>query len=400
MLGLALLGPTPGTFRSAAADVVEREILLGPGYNQVVYTGPQVNAAEVAEAVPGLRSVLRWDALAQGYKAYSPLLPAAGNSLERIAPGDALWVDVATRSQWTMPVVEGPGTRTLHAGWNLVGWTDRAVADTAALFAPVGDRLRAAYRFDAATGFTPIYSPLLPAALASPGVERYDLLWLQVSTDPPLTWQITPEALLLVAGDFALPPARTLQEVEQAVVYVASSGQAGGGFIISDTQVLTAAHVVGTDLTVSVRFPGQNSIAGRVTARDTRLDVAVITVDGFPEGSRRLEWQGGRRPSLTTPAWAWGFPYESRVVGAGFAMAVTVSSGIVSAHRLRNAIYFLQTDAAINPGNSGGPLTTVDGRAVGLNTSVLTVDGEDAEGLNFALDLAQHQDEIRALLSR
>jgi serine protease Do len=88
------------------------------------------------------------------------------------------------------------------------------------------------------------------------------------------------------------------------------------------------------------------------------------------------------------------------VVASGFNLAVTVSGGIVSAHHTRHSATILQTDAAINPGNSGGPLTTTDGRVVGINTSVLTVDGEDVESLNFALDIPGHRDFISQLLSQ
>lgn len=196
------------------------------------------------------------------------------------------------------------------------------------------------------------------------------------------------------------PPATNTAEVADAVVYIASSDDAGAGFIVSGTQVLTAAHVVGSDSIVVVRFPRGHSLRGRVTARDQRLDVAVITVDGIPEGVRRLRLGRAGSPPLATSVWAWGFPYESRMIAAGFEIAITVSSGIISAHRLRDDVLSLQTDAAIGPGNSGGPLTTADGRAVGLITSILTVDGRDAEGMNLALDLTGHSERIDTMRQR
>jgi S1-C subfamily serine protease len=46
--------------------------------------------------------------------------------------------------------------------------------------------------------------------------------------------------------------------------------------------------------------------------------------------------------------------------------------------------YFIQTDAAINPGNSGGALVDVDGRLLGINTSILTRSG-GSNGIGFAI---------------
>ena len=245
-----------------------------------------------------------------------------------------------------------------------------------------------------------LYSPVLPITLPVDVIEPNDVIWMQVTDGPVIEWDVRP-GRGLVSDAAIVPLATRVQDVRDAVVYIASSTQGGGGFIVSDVQILTVAHVVGRDSTVSVRFPHLDERrTGRVTAIDNRLDIAVITVDDLPIGARRLDWESALRPDYVTPVWAWGFPWESRVVASGFNLAVTVSAGIVWAHRTRGGVSTLQTDAAINPGNSGGPLTTIDGRVVGMNTHVLTVDGEDAEGLNFALDIANHRGTIRALLDR
>ena len=399
MLGFLALSGVAGASR-LEASVEVREILLTPGYNQVVYTGPDSPAAEVAAGIPGLRTILQWDAAAQSYRSHSPLIPGAGGDLSTLQWGDALWLDMAMNSLWRMPVVEGPDALTLYPGWNLVGWAGADSIDADLLLEPIGDRLSSAFLFGTA-GLVQLYSPLLPIPLPVGAIEPNDVIWLQVSGGAAIDWPVVPAGERRVGDTVAIPLATSVQQVRDAVVYIASSTQGGGGFIVSDTQILTAAHVVGRDATVSVRFPelGARRI-GRVTAVDNQLDIAVITVDDLPAGSRRLDWQSAPQPAYVTPVWAWGFPWESRIVASGFNLAVTVSAGIISSHRVRGDAYTLQTDAAINPGNSGGPLTTIDGRVVGMNTSILTVDGEDAEGLNFALDIARHRDRIRALLDR
>ena len=398
LLALLALSGVAGASRAEAATDA-REILLTPGYNQVVYTGADAPAADIAADIPGIRTILRWDAATQAYRSHSPFLPGSGGDLTTIEWGDALWLDVTMSSLWAMPIVEGPESLTLHAGWNLVGWAQSDAIDAGVLLEPIGERLSSAFLFGS-TGLVQLYSPLLPIALPVNPIQPNDVIWLQVDGGAPIDWDVAPSEQAV--GDAPLLELATnVQQVRDAVVYVASSTQGGGGFIVSDTKILTAAHVVGADTTVALRFPHLNTRrTGRVTAVDTVLDVAVITVDDLPVGTRRLDWQSAARPSYVTPVWAWGFPWESRVVASGFNLAVSVSGGIISAHRVRNDVDTLQTDAAINPGNSGGPLTTIDGRVVGMNLSVLTVDGDDAEGLNFALDISGHRDRIQVLLDR
>ena len=60
-------------------------------------------------------------------------------------------------------------------------------------------------------------------------------------------------------------------------------------------------------------------------------------------------------------------------VGSPLSLNGTVTSGVVSAlDRGATAEAMIQTDASINPGNSGGPLVDLDGRVVGINTSIAT----------------------------
>jgi serine protease Do len=57
-------------------------------------------------------------------------------------------------------------------------------------------------------------------------------------------------------------------------------------------------------------------------------------------------------------------------IGSPLGFGDSVSSGVLSGH---DADY-LRTDARIYPGNSGGPLTTADGKVIGINTMVLRPD--------------------------
>jgi S1-C subfamily serine protease len=78
------------------------------------------------------------------------------------------------------------------------------------------------------------------------------------------------------------------------------------------------------------------------------------------------------------------------VIGNPFGLECSVTAGIVSAKGRfigqGNYDDFLQTDAPINPGNSGGPLLDLEGRVIGINTSIFSRSGGNI-GIGFAIPI-------------
>jgi S1-C subfamily serine protease len=77
-------------------------------------------------------------------------------------------------------------------------------------------------------------------------------------------------------------------------------------------------------------------------------------------------------------------------VGTPFELPGSVSFGVISAlHRGRIGFSsvedYIQTDAAINPGSSGGPLCDLDGRLVGVNSAIYSLDSRGSNGIGFAV---------------
>ncbi len=164
-----------------------------------------------------------------------------------------------------------------------------------------------------------------------------------------------------------------------AVVAVESAGGRGTGFFVAPTMIVTNAHVVGNDFSVTIRGAA-GSRPGRVARVARDLDLAIVEVDQ----------SAASRVMLPLGAVARVRPGQE-VVAVGSALGMlsnTVTRGIISAVRDVNGITLLQTDAAINPGNSGGPLIDRTGSVVGITT--MKVSGQ-AESLGFALavDYAQ-----------
>ena len=195
--------------------------------------------------------------------------------------------------------------------------------------------------------------------------------------------------------------------IGRAIVHVQTGDNAGSGFVVSislasdgtsEAHIITNGHVLGGATTATVWFSNGARRESTVIATDETLDLAMLAVPRAPRSVQPLLLAASAdTPDLGDPARAWGYPFEAAVVAAGFSRAPTLSAGIVSARRIREDIHYLQTDAAVNPGNSGGPLLNAAGSVIGINTFILTPGGNDPEGLNFALDVGAHLDQLIAL---
>lgn len=133
------------------------------------------------------------------------------------------------------------------------------------------------------------------------------------------------------------------------------------------TYFVTAAHVVaGWNDNVVLARRG-DEWEGEIVRRDRKNDLALIRVEGRPDGAPAL-WQAPRRSRPKTGE-------QLLLVGSPYGLSGTVTTGIVSRVTRR----MIQTDAAANPGNSGGPAVDRRGRLVG----VLVAGG--GENINFAV---------------
>jgi serine protease Do len=178
------------------------------------------------------------------------------------------------------------------------------------------------------------------------------------------------------------------------------SGQ-GSGFIISaDGLMLTNHHVVAHANEVRVLLADGNAVAVEVLGSDREMDVALLQLP-----SDRIWPHLAFADSDATRVGDWVL-----AMGNPLGLGMTVTAGIVSGkgrvlgHDMFGDEAYVQTDAAINPGNSGGPLLDLDGRVVGMNTSIIA----GANAVGFAIpakllqgvidDLRTHGHIVRAFL--
>jgi S1-C subfamily serine protease len=188
-----------------------------------------------------------------------------------------------------------------------------------------------------------------------------------------------PPPLLTKPDEASSPPAEDspLEDVVgramPAVVLVETPTGRGSGFFVKPDTIVTNAHVVGTETSVTVwRFNGDR-LSARVVLVAQEFDLAVLKT------STPLENQ----PSVPLGSVSRVRPGQE-VVAIGSPLGVlqnSVTRGIVSSMRRLGAVTLIQTDAAINPGNSGGPLLDRHGDVIGIATMSVKA----TQGLSFAV---------------
>jgi hypothetical protein len=159
-----------------------------------------------------------------------------------------------------------------------------------------------------------------------------------------------------------------------AVVRIETPGAIGTGFFVQPDTILTNAHVVQDNTTVTVRRASGTMTTARVETAAPAVDLAVLKVAGSDPNQPVIALGSGRGARQGQEVLALGSP---------LGLQNTVTRGIVSAVREVGGVTLVQTDAAINPGNSGGPLVDRSGRAIGVNS--LGVRSAVAQGLSFAI---------------
>lgn len=156
----------------------------------------------------------------------------------------------------------------------------------------------------------------------------------------------------------------------------------GSGVILSaDGIVVSNYHVVGMATEIRVVLNDRREYSARVLLAVRDADLAILQIEA-EEPLPFLTLRGSAGVEVGELALAIGNP---------FGVGQTVSSGIISGLARSGAGggnsglgYFIQTDAPINPGNSGGALIDMQGRLVGINTSILTRSG-GSNGIGFAI---------------
>jgi serine protease Do len=186
-----------------------------------------------------------------------------------------------------------------------------------------------------------------------------------------------PQPPIYLQGALSAQP-HGVQAAAGSVVLVRRGAGEGSGFLVSrDGYIVTAAHVVGDETEVKVRWPDHQETDGHVVRSSRGRDVALIKTD--PRGREPL-------PLSTAPLQPGQTVYA---IGAllGEQNQGTVTRGIVSAARTIHGYSFIQSDVNVGPGDSGGPLLDEQGRVTGVTVSSIRIQ-EANQGINYFVPAA------------
>ncbi len=162
--------------------------------------------------------------------------------------------------------------------------------------------------------------------------------------------------------------------VKGVVTVKPKNGQGSGFLISSDGYIVTNAHVVGEEATVSVRFGQGFTLDGQVVKVNRDFDLALIKTPG--NDLPALVLGDDTQLLIGEELFAIGTPLDEQ-------LGQTVTRGIMSGRREFEGRTFIQTDVPINSGNSGGPLIDESGHVVGVTT--LKVSATGVQGIGFAV---------------
>ncbi len=140
------------------------------------------------------------------------------------------------------------------------------------------------------------------------------------------------------------------------------SGASGSGVITTpEGMILTAAHVIEGADTVMVVFPDGKQATGKVLGANLSKDIGLVQIE--EKGPWPFMERGVSKP-LEAGDWVIAMGHS-----AGFDAARTppVRFGRVVSDGPGN---FLTTDCTLIGGDSGGPLYDLDGKVVGINSSI------------------------------
>lgn len=156
----------------------------------------------------------------------------------------------------------------------------------------------------------------------------------------------------------------------------------GSGFVYSkEGYIVTNAHLVEGGEEIEVTLFDGTAIEAEIVSADPQSDMAVLKGDLPPEKLHIIELGNSDKLKVGQQVIAIGNP---------LGLTGTMTKGIISAlgrtlcwapFCIRGVI---QTDAALSPGSSGGPLLDSQGRVIGVNVAIATVDGAVA-GIGFAI---------------
>jgi serine protease Do len=164
-----------------------------------------------------------------------------------------------------------------------------------------------------------------------------------------------------------------IEKLKSIVVQIATPFSTGTGFYVPQSKfIITNEHVIHSCRDIVIEDQNKQRQRGKIVFADEAHDLALLKIDK-PMRSNYSELEFALDIEMGQEVIALGHPY-------GLSFSSTL--GIVSNKNLEiNDTSYIMHDAVLNPGNSGGPLVDIQGRLVGINSSIF----QDGKNISVAL---------------
>jgi len=159
-------------------------------------------------------------------------------------------------------------------------------------------------------------------------------------------------------------------------------GSGSGWVLDKQGHIVTNYHVVQGSDVVNVTLGEGESFPAEVIGVDPRNDIAVLKVNIDPSLLSPVILGESETLRVGQKIFAIGNPFGlNRTMTIGIISSLDRSLDSKSGQQIRNVI---QIDAALNQGNSGGPLLDSEGKLIGMNTAIATLNGGNS-GVGFSV---------------
>ena len=217
----------------------------------------------------------------------------------------------------------------------------------------------------------------------------------EIASNPEVNSDVTVVTSSPKKGDELTAPS-IYEKVSPAIVGVITSnkemglgnavGQGTGIVMTSDGYILTNAHVIGFSKNNNVTIAlDEKEYAAKIIGFDARVDIAVLKIDA--KNLKKAEFGNSDEIRVGEDIIAIGNPF-------GMDLSKSLTKGVVSAtgrnlekKNKKNAVKFIQIDAALNHGNSGGAVVNMNGQVVGISSIKIADITKSPEGLGFAIPI-------------
>lgn len=216
---------------------------------------------------------------------------------------------------------------------------------------------------------------VLALLLVSSGTDETNASVSIATTIPAVpTTSVAPPPASTTTTSTTVPPVEALipltvesisDRVAPSVGFVLSQQGTGSGVVISEDLLVTNAHVVWPDTTVSLVFLNGATFQGRVVAIDPFVDLAVVDISRLTRKPPPLTIGTTEDVSLQDDLWVVGYPAPTE-----FTPEATIDSGeLVGISDWEfTGVRWLTIEAPAIGGQSGGAVVDEYGRLVGIST--------------------------------